>query len=163
MLSSLFRSDKKQVQSDECVEMAANIDDMTPQDISVMMKILLSAGALDVWFENIQMKKNRPAVKLCVLSSAEKSGELSSLILKHTTSLGVRMTNVRRFVLQRSIETEDTTLGQVRIKRAFGFGVEKKSLEFDDILRIAEERGMSISEVRSILAREDIFNEEVSS
>lgn len=163
MVRSLFHSDRKPVFNDECIEMAANIDDMTPQDLSVMMKLLLSAGALDVWFENIQMKKNRPAVKLCALSSVEKSAELSSLILRHTTTLGVRMTSVRRALLQRSIEAENTSLGQVRVKRAFGFGIQKKSLEFDDILRIAEERGMSISEVRSILAGEDISKEEIRS
>ena len=141
--------------ADECVEISANIDDMTPQDISVMMNVLLRADALDVWFENIQMKKNRPAFKLCALATSENSEQLAKLILKHTTTLGVRMNHVERRTLQRKIDTVDTSLGKARLKRAFGVDIEKQSWEFDDILRIAEERGMSIAEVRIALAREE--------
>lgn len=141
---------------DECVELSANIDDMTPQDISVMLNVLLRAGALDAWFENIQMKKNRPAFKLCALASAENSEKIAKLILKNTTTLGVRMNCVERRTLQRKIDTVETALGKVRLKRAFGADIEKQSWEFDDILKIAEERGMSVAEVRLALAREDI-------
>ena len=87
------------------VEICANIDDMTGEDLGAAMELLLSAGALDVWFEQIQMKKNRPAVKLCALALPEDKERIAELVLRHTTTLGVRMNEVERLMLAREVRT----------------------------------------------------------
>jgi uncharacterized protein (TIGR00299 family) protein len=142
---------------DICIELSANIDDMTPQDLSFVMDKLFKAGALDVWFENIQMKKNRPAVKLCCLGQKNTQKKLTDVILNHTTTLGVRWTAVSRTVLERRTDDFKTKLGIVRIKSAFSGGRTVKQMpEFEDIRRIAEDMGLTLSEVRAIIAHEDL-------
>lgn len=116
------------------VEICANIDDMTGEDLGAAMDFLLTSGALDVWFEQIQMKKNRPAVKLCALAKPEDTKRIAELMLRHTTSLGVRMREVERLMLAREIYTAKTRFGDVRFKRGrLGDEIVKTSPEYDDI------------------------------
>ena len=141
--------------SDRGVELSANIDDMLPQDLSYLMEKLFDAGALDVWFENIQMKKNRPAVKICTLSHEDVAGLLQETILRESSSLGVRKIYVERSMLERCTNILETSIGSVRMKRALMDGkVIKEMPEFEDIRKIAFERPMPLSEVRMIVARE---------
>ncbi|MCF0248499.1 MAG: DUF111 family protein, partial [Synergistes sp.] len=108
-----FGEEKKE---GEVVEICANIDDMTPEDLGAAMEFLLEAGALDVWFEHIQMKKNRPAVKLSLLAARGDERRLAGEILRHTTTLGVRMSIMSRITLERTIETVMTEYGTLRVK-----------------------------------------------
>ena len=141
------------------VEICANIDDMTGEDLGFAMELLLAAGALDVWFEQIQMKKNRPAVKLCALAKLEDGKRVAELILRHTTTLGVRMREVERLMLAREIHRANTRFGEVRFKRGMANGkIIKEMAEYDDIKKIAEERGLSISEVRAAVAEDRAKN-----
>jgi len=133
----------------------ANIDDMSPQDFAAVMEKLLGAGALDAWCENILMKKGRPAVKLACLSPNGRADELSELILRETTTLGVRVTDVRRVTLRREIERVSTTLGSVRVKKAMLDGETLRvSPEYEDLAAIAREQGLSMPEARARIARE---------
>jgi len=141
--------------NDRGVELSANIDDMLPQDLSYLMEKLFDAGALDVWFENIQMKKNRPAVKVCTLSHEDVADHLQETILRESSSLGVRKIYVERSMLERCTDILETSLGSVRMKSAVMDGkVIKEMPEFDDIKKIASENSIPISEVRSVVARE---------
>lgn len=141
---------------DSCIELSANIDDMTPQDLSFAMDKLFEAGALDVWFENIQMKKNRPAVKLCCLGRRNTCKSITEVFLRHTTTLGVRRVAEGRTVLSRRIDAFSTKLGVVRIKSALsGSRTVKQMPEFEDIRRIASDLGTTVSDVRALLACED--------
>lgn len=140
---------------DRGVELSANIDDMFPQDLAYLMEKLFDAGALDVWFENIQMKKNRPAVKVCTLCHEGESELLKEMILRESSSLGVRKIYVERSMLERSTEILETSLGPVRMKSALmGNKVIKEMPEFEDIRKIASERSMPLYEIRSLIARE---------
>ncbi|NCB26430.1 MAG: nickel pincer cofactor biosynthesis protein LarC [Bacteroidia bacterium] len=140
---------------DRGVELSANIDDMFPQDLAYLMEKLFDAGALDVWFENIQMKKNRPAVKVCTLCHEGDSELLQEMILRESSSLGVRKIYVERSMLARSTDVMETSLGPVRMKSALmGNNFIKEMPEFEDIRKIASERSMPLSEVRSLIARE---------
>jgi len=140
---------------DRGVELSANIDDMLPQDLAFLMEKLFDAWALDVWFENIQMKKNRPAVKVCVLCHESYSELLQETLLRESSSLGVRKIYVERSMLERSTEILETSLGPVRIKMAvMGGKIIKEMPEFEDIKKIASERSIPLSEVRSLIARE---------
>ncbi|MCE5202206.1 MAG: nickel pincer cofactor biosynthesis protein LarC [Synergistaceae bacterium] len=155
LLRATLLSDSRDYGHDQCVVLSANIDDMIPQDLSVSMERLFAAGALDVWFEQIQMKKDRPGIKLCCLGNKPDKDRLAAIILRETTTLGVRSSCVSRTTLARSIDTFMTSLGEVRIKSALSCGkILKQMPEFDDLRRIAEEHGMSLPEVRAVLAGE---------
>lgn len=136
-------------------ELAANIDDMTPEDLSIAMERLFSAGALDVWFESIQMKKNRPAVKLCCLCGRSDADALASVVLRETSTLGVRRAELSRYTLGRKIETAHTKYGDVRVKTALAQdgSVIRRMPEFDDIKKIADENNITAAEVRAAAGR----------
>ena len=152
--STLMRASSS-LKSDRCVELCANIDDMTAEDLAFASEALSEAGALDVWFESIFMKKNRPAVKISVLCKENNADEMSELMLKHTSTFGVRRFSCDRTMFERRTDTFDSPLGEVRIKSAVEDGkVVKQSAEFDDVRRIALSKGMTLSEVRSYLASE---------
>ena len=78
-------------EQDEVVMLECNLDDSTGETLGYTMERLFAAGALDVWFTPIQMKKNRPGVLLSVLSAADKVEALSSVLLRETSTLGVRL------------------------------------------------------------------------
>ena len=126
---------------------------MTGEDLGAAMEILLGEGALDVWFEAIQMKKNRPAVKLSLLAAPGDEARLAEAVLRHTTTLGVRMNRCSRVMLARASETVETEYGGVRIKRGLlGGEVVKEMPEYEDVRRIARENGQPLSAVRAMIA-----------
>lgn len=145
--------DSAEGETDSCCKLSANIDDMTPQDLSAAMERLFEAGAMDAWFEHIQMKKNRPAVKLCCLGAIEDEERLAEVFLRETTTFGVRSRSCRRYVLKKTVESVETPLGSIRVKQALIQGeVIKQMPEFDDISALAKEHGLTLAEVRDMLA-----------
>lgn len=138
---------------DEVVEISANIDDMTGEDLGAAMEILLGEGALDVWFEPIQMKKNRPAVKLSLLARPGDEERLAAAALRHTTTLGVRLNRCPRVTLARATETVRTEFGDVRLKKGLLNGETVKEMpEYDDVKRLAAESGRPVAVVRAMIA-----------
>ena len=133
---------------DGAVELRCNLDDMTGEAIGFAVRRLREAGALDVWTQSIQMKKDRPGTLLCCLCPTEREGEFARLMLKHTTTIGVRCQSVRRYTLQREAVTLDTPYGPVRAKRSHGFGVDRVKPEFDDLAQIAEREGIPVGEIK---------------
>ena len=93
-----------------------NIDDMNPQLFGDVMKKLFAAGALDVFYTPIQMKKNRPGILLTALAEPKLADTLVEMILTHTTTLGVRVTEARRQVLDRDIRKVKTRFGTIEVK-----------------------------------------------
>lgn len=122
---------------------------MNPEFYDYIMDKLLAAGALDVYLSNIQMKKNRPAVKLSVLVKEGLLEEIIDIILKETTSLGVRiLDNVERYCLQREFKEVDTPWGKVKVKIACrGDEVINIAPEYEDCRKIAVKEGVSLKEV----------------
>ena len=133
---------------DSAVELRCNLDDMTGEAIGYAAQCLRHAGALDVWTQAIQMKKDRPGTLLCCLCPPEREGEFASLMLKHTTTIGVRCQKLRRYTLKREAVTLDTPYGPVRAKRSHGFGVDRVKPEFDDLAEIAERQGLSLGDIK---------------
>lgn len=117
---------------DEVVEICCNLDDMTGEDIGFAAETLRQAGALDVYTIAIQMKKNRPGVMLCCLCGKEDEETFARLMLKHTTTIGVRCHAFHRYVLDREIYTVETADGPVRMKRSHGYGVDRVKPEYED-------------------------------
>lgn len=132
----------------EVVEIVCNLDDMTGEELGFAMEVLLSAGALDVWHAPIYMKKQRPAWQLSCLVRAEEQERFEILMLRQTTSFGVRSRGWTRRVLERAVETVETKRGPVRLKRGRGEGIERRSLEYEDLARIAKESGESLVDLR---------------
>ncbi len=128
--------------------LACNIDDMNPQWYGPLVQTLLDAKALDVWLTPAQMKKNRPATVVEVLCNPSEAYALRDLLLRHTTTLGVREYPVTRYSLDRRIETVQTPYGLVRVKIAtLPDGRMKAAPEHDDCVARAAERGVSVREV----------------
>ena len=132
---------------DSAVELRCSLDDMTGEAIGFAVRQLRQAGALDVWTQSIQMKKDRPGTLLCCLCPPEREGEFARLMLRHTTTIGVRCQSVRRYTLLREAVTLNTPYGPVRAKRSHGFGVDRVKPEFDDLAQIAEREGISVGAV----------------
>ena len=133
------------------VELSCNIDDMTGEAVGCAMEKLMEGGALEVFTVSVGMKKSRPGILLKVIGTADDKEKLARLIFRHTTTIGIRETAIDRYVLDRQIETVRTPYGTVRRKRSSGYGVKRVKLEYDDLVRIADERGISLQETRAIL------------
>ncbi|MCI7605676.1 MAG: nickel pincer cofactor biosynthesis protein LarC [Spirochaetales bacterium] len=138
---------EKDDERDMVLELCCNLDDMTPEAIGFAEEELLKNGALDVFTTPVQMKKSRPGVLLTVLSKEEKKDEIVGLIFKHTSTIGIRETKCRRYVLDRSIETVSTKYGEVKKKISSGYGVRREKYEYDDISRIARDNDLTIDQV----------------
>ena len=132
----------------EAVELKCNLDDMTGEEIAFAADVLRDAGALDVWTEAIQMKKGRPGTVLSCLCESGQERDFAALMLRHTTTIGVRAQTLRRYTLDREAVTLNTSHGPVRAKRSFGYGVERVKPEFDDLAQIARRDGVAVREIR---------------
>lgn len=133
------------------VELCCNVDDMSPEAVGFALEELLRHGALDAWYEPIGMKKSRPGLLLSCLCREAQREELLGLIFRHTTTIGVRETMARRYVLRRREETLTTVYGPVRCKISEGFGVERRKAEFEDLARISREKDLSLQEAEALL------------
>ena len=140
--------------AEACI-LECNIDDMSPELHGHVAELLFSAGASDVYFTPIIMKKSRPAVMLSVLCNSEVERQLQELILRETTTFGLRRVAVQKIMLDREIRTVATSLGDVHVKVALRDGKRiKAKLEYEDCRRIAQERNMPLREVYEIVQRE---------
>ena len=138
---------------DKVLEISCNLDDMTGEEIGFAMEMLFEGGALDVFTTAVGTKKNRPAVLLTALCRAEDEKKMTDLLLRHTTTLGIRMCEKRRVTLSREFSAVETPFGEVRCKKSHGGGVSREKFEFDDLARIAREQGISLREAREIAER----------
>ena len=137
--------------TESVTELTASIDDMTGEEIGFALERFLDEGALDAYTSPLQMKKGRPGILLTVLCKKEEKERFIALIFRHTSTLGLRECEKRRRTLSRRVETIETPLGAVRIKKSGGFGVEKEKIEYEDIARIAKEKGINLSEVKKLI------------
>lgn len=134
--------------SDEVVELAANIDDMSPQLLAALIDSLLQAGALDAWVAPVTMKKGRPGHVVHVLTTVDSQPKIAARLFAESTTLGVRRQNLRRWVLPRSWIEVETSAGKVRIKVARSGGtVWNIAPEYDDCLNAARATGIPLKNV----------------
>ena len=136
------------VAHDAAVLLECNLDDITGEALGYAMECLLSAGALDVWFTPIQMKKNRPASKLSVLARPDLAADLAHLLLRETTTLGVRQTLVSRIKAGRELIPVETEWGPVaaKVKRLQGRLV-SVSPEYEECAALARQTGVPLLEI----------------
>jgi len=135
--------------ADRAVVIEANVDDMSPQDFEPMMEAAFEAGALDITLQNIQMKKNRPGVLIRALAPPGCAGEIMDILLRHSSTLGLRWHPVQRRVLSRVEEVVKTPYGKIRAKRSKLTGGETRiTPEYDDLRKAARKAGVSMGEIR---------------
>ena len=135
----------------EVAVLEANIDDMSPQHFELAIERVLAAGAYDVWLAPVTMKKLRPGVIFGAVAPLARESAVAAAMLAQTTTLGVRVRRDRRYVLPRRIETVETPLGIVRVKIATAAGQPRRTLEYDDVVRIARERQRPVAEIAARL------------
>ncbi len=136
---------------DTILHLSCNIDDMTGEDLGFASDMLMKAGAKDVYTIPITMKKSRPAVMLNVMCDPKDRETIIREIFLHTSTIGIRETRMDRYILNRSEVTEETPFGPVRKKACSGYGITKEKWEYDDLARIAREKGISLEKVRDSL------------
>ncbi len=132
---------------DQIIELACNLDDMTPEAVGYATELLLQEGALDVFTSAIQMKKSRPGILLTCLCQKTDREKFIRLILKYTTTLGIREYQCDRYGLSREEKTVQTEYGSVRKKVSTGFGVQREKFEYEDIAQIARNTKKPIPEI----------------
>jgi uncharacterized protein (TIGR00299 family) protein len=139
---------------DEIIVLETNIDDTTSEILGYTMTRLLEAGALDVFFTPIFMKKNRPAYMLTVIAKPGTEDLLAEIVLAETSTLGIRSRRMERYCMQRETLPVETGFGTARVKTASFGQVRKASPEFEDCRRIAQETGMPLAKVYELVKAE---------
>lgn len=139
--------------SDSVAVLSCNIDDMSAEELGYAMERLLEEGALDVFTAAIGMKKSRPGTLLSLICPVGEKERFAALILRYTTTLGVRENICRRYVLHREMEERQTEFGPVRVKRSSGYGVEREKYEYEDLAAIAREKGLSLAQLKEQLRK----------
>ena len=139
--------------SEKVPELSCNVDDMTAEEIAFATERLFEGGALEVYTIPVGMKKSRPGTLIRVMCRARDKEEIIRLMFKYTTTIGVRETETKRYVLDRKIEKVYTDYGEVRRKTSAGYGVKRVKYEYEDLARIACERGISIDDVKNELPK----------
>lgn len=146
-------------------EISCNLDDISSENLSFACEELLAAGALDVWVTPILMKKGRPGHLLSLLCLPEEEEAFSLLLIRHTSTIGVRSCLKARWVMNRRSFAVETPYGPVMVKESALDGIHRIKVEFESAKQTARERGVSIQQVisaaHSALARQYERPEEV--
>ncbi len=130
------------------VELAANLDDMTGEELGHLIEALLEAGAKDAWAVPVTMKKSRPGVMLMAMALPEQTDGVRAAMLMHSTTLGVRERRLQRTILPRRSETASTRFGDITMRVAtLPDGAERAKPEFDDCAAAARAFKVSVREV----------------
>lgn len=149
----IFIGSTEEPTSKQLYRLECTIDDMTGEEFGFLWEHIAKAGANDMYYTPVYMKKGRPAVKLTVLTEENYLEQTKKTIFRHTSTLGMICEAVERSVLDRHFEKIQTPYGEITYKFSEGFGVKKSKAEFEDLKRIAEMQGISLSEVRCLADR----------
>jgi uncharacterized protein (TIGR00299 family) protein len=132
----------------DAVQIECNIDDMNPEFFEYISDRLFKAGASDVFFSYIMMKKGRPGILLNVICERELADIIKNIIFTESTSLGIRTFPFRKDTLARDFETIQTIYGDLTVKRSYYKGKEVSCKpEYEDCKRIAAEKQIPVKEV----------------
>ena len=137
-------------ETDTVTRIETNLDDVSPQVLGAVMQQLLAAGALDVWFTPVQMKKSRPGVMLSALCDEDATERLADILFAETTAFGLRIEKIQRLKLTRRFETVKTPHGEVTVK--LGYKDERLlqiAPEFESCRAVAERNRITLREVHA--------------
>lgn len=138
----------EQKTTDEIVRIETNVDDCSGEELGYLMEQLFNAGARDVYYTPIYMKKNRPAVMISVLCEPDKKDRLTNLLFTGTTTIGVRFETMKRQVLLREEKQVETAYGPVKAKEVtLPDGSKRLYPEYDSVKELCEKKNLSYGEV----------------
>ncbi len=148
VLRVIVGHDDEAARDQRVVVLECEIDDMNPQIYGVLMEQLYAAGALEVFYTAVQMKKNRPGTLLTVVAPPDTRDALTGIVFRETTTIGLRYQELLRACLDREIVVVETKVGPVRFKIARRGGeVLNASPEFEDCARAAAEHSLPVKQV----------------
>jgi uncharacterized protein (TIGR00299 family) protein len=146
--------DYNREEQDTIYKLESNIDDCTGEELGFVLERLFAAGARDVHYTPVYMKKNRPAWLLSVICSKEDIETLEHIIFKNTTTIGIRRVEMERTVLKREQLNLQTAFGPARVKVCTVDGEKRYYPEYDDVAKICREQKASYNEVYQMLVRQ---------
>ena len=127
------------------------IDDMNPQIFGVLMEKLYAAGALEVYYSAVQMKKNRPGTLMTIVAAPDHRDAMTDIVFRESTTIGIRHQELSRECLDREMVTVTTRLGPVRFKVARRDGrVLNAQPEFEDLAKLSAEHGIPVKDVQAL-------------
>ena len=132
---------------EEILKLECNMDDCTGEFLGFVMEELLAAGARDVFYTPVYMKKNRPGCLLTVLATPDKADELERIIFKNTTTIGIRRQYMDRTVMERESVRVMTDLGEGLVKVCTFKDVKKVYPEYESARLLAKKTGLSLDEI----------------
>ena len=133
---------------EEVAGLACNIDDMTGEEMGYATERLLKEGAREAYVIPVFMKKSRPGYELRVLCDINDRDRMVESIFRYTTTIGIRESAYKRYVMDRTVDEMYTSYGNVRIKRSSGYGSEKSKYEYDDLSAIADKEEIGLREAK---------------
>lgn len=133
--------------TDQIYVLETNLDDCTGETLAYCMEQLFAAGAKDVWYTPIFMKKGRPAYALSVMCKEDVKDECVRIIFRETTAIGMRISLQDRVIMDREAVTLETSYGPVDAKRLTFDGIEKTTVEYESAKKLAKENGVPIREI----------------
>jgi uncharacterized protein (TIGR00299 family) protein len=151
VLRVLIGEEAEQPRVERVAVVECEIDDMNPQIFGVAMEKLYAAGALEVFYVPVQMKKNRPGTLMTVIAPPDQRSAIADVIFRETTTIGLRHHEVERECLAREIVTVETPVGAIRFKVARRDGrVINATPEFDDCAKAAAAHNLSVKDVQRV-------------
>jgi uncharacterized protein (TIGR00299 family) protein len=142
------------LQADRVTVLETHLDDANPEWLGALMDRLLEEGALDAAISALQMKKNRPGVRVTVVARPEGAPALARVLLRESSAIGVRSYETRRLKLRRAADTVATPLGEAAIKLLFeGNELVRVTPEYESCRKLAAESGLPLPEVYRIVER----------
>ncbi len=143
-----INTDRHRFENDDLILLETNIDDLSPQILGYVMEKAFELGCLDCWFTPIQMKKNRPATLVSILCEPDKKEIFTELLYTETSTLGIRISKIKRDFLERKTQKIETEFGEIDIKIAEYKGkIVNAKPEYDQIREIAVKLEVPLKEV----------------
>lgn len=146
LLRAMMLETEENDEKDMIWKLECNIDDCTGEALGYCMERLLRAGARDVHYIPVYMKKNRPAYQLDVICDDRTRETLENIIFTETTTIGIRRCRMERTVMKREFETVTTEYGDATVKICRHGEIQKVYPEYESAATIAEKSGMSVGE-----------------
>ncbi len=141
-------------ETDKICKLECNMDDCSGEALGYCMEKLFAAGAKDVSYSPLYMKKNRPACQLNVICAPKDISVMEQIIFAETTTIGIRRMEMERTVLKREVIQQDTSYGRVQVKRCQSAGQMRQYPEYESVKKIAEDTGIPFLTVYQQVCRE---------
>nr|WP_321451433.1 nickel pincer cofactor biosynthesis protein LarC [uncultured Carboxylicivirga sp.] len=154
LLRAILIKDEKKADQDIIYKLESNIDDCSGEVLGYVMDQLLEAGAMDVNYSPIYMKKNRPAYQINIICKEEDIDLLEQILFQETTTIGIRRQKMERTILPREMKKIQTSLGEAKVKVCQLKMGEKVYPEYESVVELSQKHHLSFNEVYQIILKE---------